>query len=67
MFGKVASMVAAAASRSSSGGRSSFARKTGSVKYCPQPCPSRKGRYDRRRSRGRQASVRVSSVTTIAP
>src|SRR3954452_20532596 len=66
-FGNVASIIAAAVSRSSSGGLSSRAVKTGSVKYCPQPSPRMNGRDACRRSRGRQPSVRVSSVTTIAP
>ena len=38
-FGKVASIVAAAVSGSSSGVLSSFERKTGSLKYWPQPSP----------------------------
>jgi lactate 2-monooxygenase len=59
-------LLAAAASGSSAGVFSRRLQKTGSLKNCAQPWPLRNGRYALRRSRGRQPSVSVSSVTTIA-
>ena len=44
----------------------SASTKTGSLVYCAIPLPRRNGRYARSRSRIRQPSIVVSSVSTIA-
>ena len=44
----------------------SASRNTGSLVYCAMPFPRRNGRYARSRSRIRQPSIVVSSVSTIA-
>ena len=44
----------------------SASTKTGSLVYCAIPFPRRNGRYARSRSRIRQPSIVVSSVSTIA-
>src|SRR5438132_1837802 len=65
-FGNIESNLPAATGGSSSGGPGSRERKTGSLVNWAMPSPSRNGRYAFRRSRGRQPSVSVSSVTTTA-
>jgi hypothetical protein len=45
---------------------SAASTKTGSLVYCAIPLPRKNGRYARSRSRIRQPSIVVSSVSTIA-
>ena len=45
---------------------STMLRNTGSLVYCAIPLPVANGRYASSRSRERQPSIVVSSVTTIA-